>query len=155
MRTTLHRLVPLCLACGLLALGCSKQEQLVPVSGKVTMNGRPLGNVRVDFHPDPDKGTRGTGSSGTTDAEGNFTLTLAPNKPGAVAGHYRVILEDLDIYGNVFVGKGNYRNEEKPGAPREVPKRPRFLEAFRDLGKTPLRQEVKPGMTPVAIEVAR
>jgi hypothetical protein len=142
-------------ACGLLTLGCSSQNKLIPVSGQVTMNGRPLGNVRVDFHPDPDKGTRGTGSSGTTDAEGKFMLTVAPNQPGAVAGHHRVILEDLDIYGSVLVGKGDYRNEDKGGGVREVAKKPRFAEIYRDLGKTPLRQEVTPGMAPVNIVVTR
>lgn len=155
MRRAHHGLALGCLACGLLALGCSSQNKLVPVNGQVTMNGKPLGNVRVDFHPDPDKGTRGTGSSGTTDAEGKFTLSLGPNQPGAIPGHYRVILEDLDVYGNVFVGKGNYRNEDKPGAVREVPKRPRFAEVFRDLGKTPLRQEITQGMAPVTITVTR
>jgi len=155
MRTTPHALALGCLACGLLAIGCSKQQQLVAVSGQVTMNGKPLGNVRVDFHPDPDKGTRGSGSSGTTDAEGKFTLILAPNQPGAIPGHHRVILEDLDIYGNVFVGRGNYRNEDQPGAVREVAKRPRFPEAYRDLAKTPLRQEVTPGMAPITIVVTR
>lgn len=119
------------------------------------MNGRPLGNVRVDFQPDPDKGTRGAGSSGTTDAEGKFTLTFAPNQAGAIAGHHRVILEDLDIYGNVLVGKGDYRNEEKGGAVREVAKKPRFAEIYRDLAKTPLRQEVTPNMAPVNIVVTR
>src|SRR5262245_50285588 len=155
MRSTPRRLALGCLACGLFALGCSNQNKLIPVSGQVTMNGKPLGNVRVDFHPDPDKGTRGSGSSGTTDAEGNFTLTFAPNQPGAIAGHHRVILEDLDVYGTVFVGRGNYRNEDKPGAPREVPKKPRFAEAYRDLAKTPLRQEVTSGMTPITIVVTR
>src|SRR5437763_10484127 len=107
MRTANGRLALACLAGALLATGCSDQPQLVPVSGKLTLNGKPLGNVKVDFHPDPDKGTRGPGSTGTTDANGNFTLTFAPDKPGAIAGFHRIILTDLDTYGNVFVGRGD------------------------------------------------
>ena len=61
-----------------------RRPQLVPVSGKLTMNGRPLKNVKVDFHPDPDQKTTGPGSSGTTDDDGNFTLvcTARGNQPG-------------------------------------------------------------------------
>ena len=145
-----------CLAGALLAAGCSSnQPQLAEVSGKLTMNGRPLGNVKLDFHPDPDQGTRGPGSTGTTDAGGNFTLTFSSGKPGAIVGHHRVILTDLDTYGNVFVGRGDYRNDDKAGPPREVPKRPRFAEAYMNLAQTPLRVEVKPGMDAVTLDVKK
>ena len=62
---------------------------------------------------------------------------------------------DLDPYGNVFVGKGDYRNEDAKGAKREVPKKPRFSETYSDLAKSPLRQEVTPGMGPIAIDIKR
>src|SRR4051794_4970198 len=86
-----------------LAAGCSGPK-LVPVSGQVTLNGRPLKNVRVEFHPDPDQGASGPSSSGVTDDDGRFTLICPAraNAPGAVVGHHRVVLSDLDVYGNVF-----------------------------------------------------
>src|SRR5262245_25821039 len=95
-----HRILALgvLFAC-LLAVGCSNTPPLAEVSGKVTMNGQPLKNVRVDFHPDPDKGTSGKGSTGTTDENGNFTLKYDGGKPGAIVGHHRVIITDLDVFG--------------------------------------------------------
>lgn len=148
------RMLPL-FVIAVLFVGCSKSATLVPVSGKLTMNGKPLGNVKVDFQPDPDQGTKGLGSSGTTDAEGNFTLTYsAEGKPGAIPGFHRVILTDLDVFGNTFVGRGDYRTEA-PGGPKETPKRARFPELYGDLAKTPFKQEVKPGMGLVTLEIKR
>ena len=101
-----------CLVVGSLVIGCSRQPQLAEVKGQVLMKGKPLGNVKVDFHPDPDQGTSGPGSSGTTDEQGKFTLTYSNGKPGAIVGHHRVIVTDLDVFGNVLVGRGDYRKEE-------------------------------------------
>ncbi len=141
------------LLCALIA-GCSSNEPtLAEVKGKLVMNGKPLGNVKVSFHPDPDRGTKGNGSSGVTDAEGNFALQYAVGKPGAIVGSHRVVLEDLDVYGNVFVGRGDYRREDGKGGQLEVPKKNRFPEIFTDLGRTPLKQDVTAGMGPITIDV--
>jgi len=136
-----------------LAAGCSGPK-LVPVTGQVTLNGRPLKNVRVEFHPDPDQGVTGPSSSGVTDDSGNFTLTCPSrnNAPGAVIGPHRVVLSDLDVYGNVFVGRGDYRSED-PKGPKEVPKFPRFAAVYSDLTKTPFKQQVTANTGPVTLEV--
>ena len=102
MRTAQWR-IALATFLAVLTAGCSDGPKLAPVNGKLTMNGKALKNVRVDFHPDPDLKTTGPGSSGVTDGDGNFTLVCSQgNKPGAVIGHHRVILTDLDTYGNVL-----------------------------------------------------
>ena len=155
MPHVVHRFVAFGLLLGcLLACGCSSGPPLAPVSGRVVMNGQPLKNVRVDFHPNPDKGTRGKGSTGTTDADGNFTLAYDGGEPGAIVGHHRVIVTDLDTFGNVLVGRGDYRTED-PKGPKETPTKSRFAAAYSDLAKTPLSQEVKPGMEPITIEVKK
>ena len=118
------------------------------------MNGQPIKNVRVDFHPDPDKGTRGKGSSGTTDASGNFTLTYAEGRPGAIVGHHRVIVTDLDIFGNVLVGRGDYRTED-PKGPKETPMKTRFPDLYSSLSQSPFKEEVKPGMGPVTFDIKK
>jgi hypothetical protein len=128
---------------------------MVEVSGAVTMDGKPLGNVRVDFHPDPDKGTSGPGSSGTTDAAGNFKLMCSNGRSGALVGYHRVIFTDLDLFGTKFVGRGEYRSEDKAGKAIVVPKKPRFPEVYADLVRTTVQQEVKAGMSPVNIELKR
>jgi hypothetical protein len=136
------------------ALGCSGPA-LIPVTGKLVMNDKPLSNVQVDFHPDTDAGTTGPSSSGITDAEGNFTLQCkALNKPGAIAGKHRVILTDLDRYGTAFVGRGEYRNEDPKGS-KEVPKLPRFPATYSDLTKPILVQEVTAGMQPITLTIKK
>jgi hypothetical protein len=148
----------LLLLTAILAAGCSGGgPKLVPVTGKLTMNGKAFKNIKVDFHPDPDKGNTGPGSSGTTDDEGNFTLVCSArgNRPGAVVGGHRVILTDLDTFGTVFVGRGNYRTEDSSKAPKETPKIPRFPAIYGDLPNTPFKVEVKEGMSPVTLDVKR
>lgn len=148
-----HRYIALgVLLAGFLAIGCSNAPPLAEVSGKVTMNGQPLRNVRVEFHPDPDKGTRGKGSSGTTDASGQFTLTYSDGQPGAIIGHHRVIVTDLDVFGNVVVGRGDYRTDD-PKGPKETPTKTRFADRFSSLASSPFSQEVKPGMGPVILDI--
>jgi hypothetical protein len=73
------------------ALGCGSR-QFAPVSGKVTLNGKPLANALVVFNPIPKEGTSeaGPGSIGTTDANGEFTLRVSPDQAGALVGKHRV-----------------------------------------------------------------
>jgi hypothetical protein len=155
MRIT-HSALFLILALTVYATGCSGGPKLVPVSGKLTMNGKALKNVKVNFHPDPDKGATGPGSFGTTDEQGNFTLTCNAkgNQPGAIVGHHRVVLTDLDTFGNVFVGRGDYRTDD-PKGPKETPKVSRFPNTYENLANTPFKVEVKEGMSPVTLDVKR
>lgn len=63
---------------------------LVPVSGTLLIDGRPVAGVSVMFVPDNAKGTSGPASVGVTAADGAFTLTAPGNRPGAIVGHHRV-----------------------------------------------------------------
>lgn len=90
--------------------GCGSSEpklpELVPVTGTVTYDGKPLADATVTFSP---MGTtqEGPGAGGVTDASGKYTLeTLAQNgksKTGAVPGKYgvrisRMILPDGSVW---------------------------------------------------------
>ncbi len=83
---------------GLLAAGCGrgKSYSVVPVSGTVTLDNKPLEGVVVIFQPiaGPAVSDAGPGSSGVTDANGKFTLQLVTGeqKAGAVVGKHRVTL---------------------------------------------------------------
>jgi hypothetical protein len=72
--------------------GC--QRTVVPVSGRVTFNGKPLANATVNFQP---RGTRdeprppGTGSVGHTNSDGRYSLRMVePDQLGAVVGTHVV-----------------------------------------------------------------
>ena len=74
--------------------GC--QRTIVPVSGRVTLNGQPLAGAVVTFQPHGDRNSArpvATGSTGRTDSQGRFSLRLVkPDKPGAVVGDHAVTI---------------------------------------------------------------
>lgn len=86
-------LIPLTTGCGE-----SSDYPTAAVTGKVTFNGMPSPDRTVIFTPQPKDGAAMTGKSatGTTDAQGNFTLsTYAPND-GAVVGMHKVSVSEGD-----------------------------------------------------------
>ena len=90
-----HRAMIVVLGC-LLLFGCSRRGyELAPVSGRVTLDGRPLADVMVSFQPrQADNSSPGPGSFGQTDAEGRYTLrTIEPDAEGAVVGTHIVRLK--------------------------------------------------------------
>ncbi|MCR9234092.1 MAG: Ig-like domain-containing protein [bacterium] len=74
----------------LVCLGCSRggdDIKLAPVSGVVTMDGKPLTNAIVIFSPQ-----KGNPSSGRTDSSGNYTLTYRDQLKGAVPGSHSITI---------------------------------------------------------------
>jgi hypothetical protein len=77
----------------LVLCGCGKdpnQPDLVPMSGKVLLDDQPLAGADITFIPVG--GTKGSGSTGRTDAEGVYKLTAIRGGSGAVPGEYRVVI---------------------------------------------------------------
>jgi hypothetical protein len=74
-----------------LVLGCGEPAiKHAPVSGTVTMDGKPLPNVAVSFQPIGDTMNPGAGSSARTNERGEYTLQVIGGGPGAVIGWHRV-----------------------------------------------------------------
>src|SRR5439155_21810734 len=70
----------------LITTGCGSGNKVVPVSGTVTLDGKPLANAHVAFQPEAPKGSQnaGVGSYGVTDASGKYTLKMVDtDQPGA------------------------------------------------------------------------
>ena len=92
-RTSIPRCGCLILLSCLLA-GCGdKGYETVPVSGRVTLDGKPLADVGLTFLPlTPDKKNPnvGPGSLGRTDAEGRFTLQTVNGEEGAIPAEHVV-----------------------------------------------------------------
>ncbi len=96
------RFAVLCLFVGFsfIASGCSESGEFAtaPVQGKLLFNGQGVPNTTVIFTPVSQPGAQKTGKSatGTTDEQGNFTLsTYAPND-GAVVGKHSVAIDQGD-----------------------------------------------------------
>ena len=74
----------------LLTAGCGGSG-VAPVSGTVTLNGKPLAHATVVFQPDGDGKNPGPGSSGTTDENGRYSLrVMTTNAAGALVGRHKV-----------------------------------------------------------------
>jgi len=117
----------------LIAAGCSRGPELAPVTGTVTLNGKPLPNVQVEFWPE----TSAPRSTGMTDDQGRFTLVTDTGAAGAVVGPHKVVLHDLAIYGEMgFRPREDTNIKEKPA---------RFPFRYTDARKSPLHYTVESG----------
>jgi hypothetical protein len=84
----------LLLGCVLVAVAGCGTSKFVPVSGKVTLDGKPLAGATVSFEPVTEPGTTPLppGSLGKTDQNGNFTLQATSGENGALVGKHRVVI---------------------------------------------------------------
>ena len=75
--------------------GCGRISNVVPVSGKVTVDGQPLANVAINFGPLTGGMDGAYAAYGKTDSDGRYTLKLVDNgQPGATIGKNRVTLNE-------------------------------------------------------------
>jgi hypothetical protein len=126
------------------AAGCGGLN-LVPVSGTVLVNGKPMADLRLEFLPDPEQGTQGPRSTATTDEEGHFQLVCEyRSKPGAVVGRHRIMVFDLMRYKGISFAQRKDDDRLKPS---------RIRLEYSNAGSTPLKQDVKEGMGPVVLKL--
>ena len=79
----------------MVSVGCEKGGNIVPVSGKATVDGEPLVGVEVVFSPRPVGGNNNPGpySFGETDENGEYSLKTRYKEEGAVIGPHKVIMQ--------------------------------------------------------------
>ena len=92
MNTWWRQIAWLCLFVALTGCGraASDRPKLIPVSGTVTLDGKPLSGAVVQFIPTGS--TRGNGASGCADKAGKYELTAARGGKGTPVGEYRVVI---------------------------------------------------------------
>ena len=102
----------------LLLSGCSPEGyRIAPVSGRVTLDGKPLANAAIVFSPvaSADNMEPGPGSGGKTDADGRYILTIVgKGTRGAVIGKHKVritMIPDVDP------------SDDRPQRPKPLPPR--------------------------------
>jgi hypothetical protein len=89
MRSALPLLCSVCLAAG-----CGGGRELGTVSGRITLDGKPLPDARVNFQPTGETKNPGIGSFGKTNANGEYSLTLIDQTAeGAIVGTHRVMIK--------------------------------------------------------------
>jgi uncharacterized protein YcfL len=82
--------IHLVLLTALIIAGCSSKEKivLVPVEGKLMMNGQPVPLARIEFMPEFKGHGAESNSAATTDENGKFVLLFSSGEAGcAVAKH--------------------------------------------------------------------
>ena len=109
-----------------LASGCSAEgEKLAPVSGVITVGGRPVPSGTLTFYPE---GTKGNATqhqpTGVLGADGRFEVFVPGSKKGAPPGWYKVVVYAVD--------------DPQPGKPNKY-----FVhKKYTDRATTPLLIEV-------------
>lgn len=129
VRIALNGFLPPLFLCVAMA-GCGSKEddvQLVPVSGKVTFENKPLPYGSVTFYPDKAKGNNSKKiGEGRIEGEGTYTLSTA-GKAGIAAGWYKVTV--------------NNSGTSDPAQAKM--KLVQFRQDYNDVKSTPLSKEVK------------
>jgi hypothetical protein len=125
--------------------GCngSPQKTLVPVRGKLTVDGKPAVGAIVTLHPavDDPQAVRPTGQ---TRADGEFELTSYYSGDGAAPGEYRVTVTWLQPQPPRSQGEGD-----------DLPPRSLLPALYSNPGTTPLRVTIPPDKEPLVIDIKR
>src|SRR5262249_8023986 len=92
------RLLPVVTVLALFAVGCSNDPyETAPVSGQITLDGKPVEKVAIMFQPIATDGhlNPGPGSYGITDANGHYSLKLIGKETrGVVVGKHKIRIEN-------------------------------------------------------------
>lgn len=114
-----------CFALAVLLTGCgttaSNQPPLMPVSGTVTLDGKPISGVAISFIPIG--ATHSTGASGYTDNAGRYKIMATRGGTGTPVGEYRVVAikwvmpDGSDFPTNSKVGPMNIKSPAKQVLP--------------------------------------
>lgn len=151
-------LVQLALAVGLIFfVGCGggPNPELLPVSGVVTIDGKPLPNAAVRFVP-MEEGLDGNFiASAITDKKGEFSLRLQGKEEiGCVACLCKVTIEDQPMPGKVrsAYGSGNQALIDRYN--KSLKNRP-IPTQYKLLRTTPLKYEISAEQTEFNIEIER
>jgi hypothetical protein len=105
----------------LLASGCSRPMPVHPVSGRVTLDGKPLVDAQISFRP-----AQGPEAFATLDRDGRYTLSTRAAGDGAVAGTHAVTLSQVTV--GLALEPGVPPKLEKP-TPGAVPVPEKYLRA--------------------------
>jgi hypothetical protein len=121
-----------------LLAGCSR-DGLVPVKGRVLLDGQPVEKAAVLFEPDGG----GVPATGVTDANGDFTRSTSGRGAGAAAGLNKIsVAKQVPVQPNRKVEEGEI-----------VPMRSETPDIYASPRTSGLSVDVKRGMAPVELQL--
>jgi hypothetical protein len=125
---------------------------VVPVQGRVLLNGKPLPKASVTFMPLLDHFGTESNSNAVTDEDGRFTLTcLYNNQPGAVVGKHVVLVAESPLPDDL---RGNVASRLIDDYRAKLGNRP-IPPQYKSVSQSPIKIEIKEGQEPVTIELTR
>ncbi len=142
------------LMCFVLVVGCSGKEKivLVPIEGKLMMNGQPVPLAKIDFMPEFKGHGAEANSYAITDENGKFVLAMG-SEPGAAIATHKVVINEAPVAGNMR-GQDEASQQRFAEYSRSLKNRP--LPAIYQLySTTPLRIEVTAEKRDLVIEMKR
>lgn len=106
-RKTLVPLIILATMTIVASAGCHRSDRC-PLTGEVTLDGKPLAGATISFQPAP--GSTGGTSGGLLDDSGCFSI---PAQNGLISGKYAVSIQK-------WIGTGRFRIDVDSGKPIEI-----------------------------------
>jgi hypothetical protein len=138
------------------ALGCGKNN-LVPVEGVVTLDGRPIEGALVKFVPkESTKEQTGHEATAMTNESGKFTLGTLKDGDGAWRGVYKVCVQKIVQAAAADNPKAKRLPEEAtniPGVQAAAVDRRQILAAMRNRKNVFPKKYMNPTTTPIEITV--
>ena len=122
--------------------GCAKPYQVAHVSGRVTLDGKPLTKASITFVPQATKDNVAPGPTAAsfTDEDGRYTLGIDRDTPGSVVHKCRIFITTL-------IGDGSAAFDPNDDRPGDTRRRPRDKVPEKYNTKTELVFDVPPGGT--------
>jgi len=126
----------------LLAAGCAEPRRAT-VEGLVTLDGKPLAEVEVQFIPELGRTRSAVPASGYTDETGRYRIE-ASGSSGVSVGPNRVCINDARL---MMPAGGSDPNDGLPVSNRQTaPRRSRVPDVYGDANRTPFRNmDIQPG----------
>lgn len=101
----------------LLLVGCGRSgPHTIPISGRVTYQGKPVSTGEVRYVPQDGSARQ---ARGTLDSNGEFRLTTYALNDGALPGDYQIAVISLEPH----VGEPGRDESQAAAAPRAIPAR--------------------------------
>lgn len=96
-------LICLLMLTAFITAGCSNKEKivLVPVEGKLMMNGQPVPQARIEFMPEFKGHGAESNSSAVTDEAGKFVLQFSSGEAGCAVAKHRVVINEAPVGANM------------------------------------------------------
>lgn len=145
----------LLLLVSLLVAGCSNKEKivLVPVEGKLMLDGKPVPLAKIDFMPEFRGHGAESNSFAITDDNGKFVLLFGGGEPGCAVATHRVVINEAPVGGDMR-GQDEASQNRLAAYNRTLKNRP-LPTSYQTYTSTPLKIDITGEKKDLVVEMHR